>query len=705
MAILALGRIVGLMFAIIAPGIAAARLLGRSEMSRRDALMLVLPLGLATMSPLALAVAILLDTVVTPTILVTTSAMTAGLLWSMGSRRSLPKMARPGRRSLLALLAICALLVLDLRPPLGQSAFDATTWGSCTDMAVYDTIGAGGLNWLWRSRLEDANPYGLRYPTAADPGNPLPWTGDAPEEAYIVPAALSLPANYVTNGFVNIEDQRLGNAALYATFVAFLGRPGIHLAFTIALIATVLATAAAARKLSGPGWPGAMAGALALLAALAGQFGPGFVQVVPDTLFAAFLSATLLAFALGRPTLRGWFLAGMVAGTLLATRDVAVFCLTGMAIPILRSPRRQCVSMLFIAGMLLTLFPTMYVNRFALGSIWANPTMAKFPGEGLTYTLLGTQFTVPIFLNWPFYHTMVRTPTTPFPTALFLPLVITFVLGTGALALALVGIARSDEQRWVLALWVLPLLLFLAVQEDWDVARTSLIYLLLPALWVAIPVGIRTASDRKGAVVVLSIVLTLSLAVRLAAHVDTPPDRRWSEVYGDRHVDEGGVVDVRERLLTTGPFPLLPEELLLNPGRLAGELARADDPRPLPERPWHLPRFDLERTSVHVDLRSSPADLRLALLASTDLGLPRAKRKGDAYELTIPRKGRGGPCALYEMTISDDGNVLSVGLRPFLSAELGASCPPRSRSEQLGKVKLWTSGRRDVAVHRYPFPS
>ncbi|MDP7079467.1 MAG: hypothetical protein QF415_06235 [Candidatus Undinarchaeales archaeon] len=705
MTILALGRIAGLAFTLAAPGIAAAGLLGKRGMTRRDALMLALPLSLATMPPLALAMAILLGTVVTPTLLVTTAAMITGLLWSVGSRPPLPKVARPGRWSLLALLAICALLALDLRPPLGQSAFDATAWGSCTDMAVYDTIGAGGLNWLWRSRLEDAHPYGLRYPTAAEPGDPLPWTGDAPEEVYIAPAALSLPADYVTNGFVNIEDQRLGNAALYATFVAFLGRPGIHLAFTIALIATVLATSAAARKLSGPGWPGALAGALALLAGLAGHFGPGFVQVVPDTLFAALLSATLLTFALGRPTLRGWFLAGMVAGTLLATRDVAVFCLVGMAVPILRSPRRKWVSMLFIAGMLITLFPTMYVHRFALGSVWANPTMAKFPGEGLTYTFLGTQFTVPLFLNWPFYHTMVRTPTTPFPTALFLPLVITFVLGTGALALALVGIARSEERRWVLALWILPLLLFLALQEDWDVARTSLIHLLLPALWVAVPVGIRTASDRKGAVVVLGIVLILSAAVRLAAHVDAPPDSRWSEVYGDRHVDEGGVADVRERLLTTGPFPLFPEGLPLNPGRLAGELARADDPRPLPERPWHLPRFDLERTSVHVDLRSGPADLRLALLASTDLGLPRAKRKGDAYELTIPRKEGGGPCALYEMTLSDDGNVLSVGLRPFMSAELGARCPPRSRSEQLGKVTLWTSGRRDVAAHRYPFPS
>jgi len=361
--------------------------------------------------------------------------------------------------------------------------------------------------------------------------------------------------------------------------------------------------------------------------------------------------------------------------------------------------------MLFIVGLLLTLFPTMYVHRFALGSIWSNPTMAKFPGEGLTYTFMGTQVTIPLFLNWPFHDAMVRTPTTPFPTALFLPLVIAFVLGTGALALTLVGIARSGEGRWVLALWIIPLLLFLAVQEDWDVARTSLINLMFPALWVAIPVGIRTASDRKGAIVVLSIVLLLTFTIRIAGRVDVPPDKRWSEVYGDRHIDEGGVADVRERLLSTGVFPLLPEELPLDIGRLAGELARADDPRPLSERPWHLPRFDLERSSLHVDLRSNPAELRFALLASTDLGLPRAKRKGDAYELTIPRKGGGGPCTLYEMTLSDDGNVLSVGLRPFPSAELGVRCPSRSRSEQLGNVMLWTSGRRDVSVHRYPFPS
>jgi hypothetical protein len=431
-----------------------------------------------------------------------------------------------------------------------------------------------------------------------------------------------------------------------------------------------------------------MAAALALLMPLATHFSHDFLFIVPDTLFAACLSAALIALALERPSYRGWLLAGMLAGMLLSVRDVALLCLPAFAVTLSRASRPRSAVALFAIGALVTLFPTMYAQQYVYGSAWMSPAVAKFPGNGIEYSFLGARTTLPLFLNWPFHDTIVRTPTSPVPTFLYLPLVMALLFGTTGSTLVLAGLWHSGERR-VLLLWTIPLVLFLAVQEDWDVVKTSLAYLWLPALWIAAPEGVRAFSGRRGIGAILLLTLVLSLTVRFAAKVEFDADPRWTDAYG-LTLDRTYLGPQTDALATGHPLPLLPTRLPLSPSKLLDGLGRVGDDRPIQDRPVLLPRFNLENGPVNLDLRTVPTQpLKLVLSAMSGLGAPRSARVPGGHIITFPREG-SGVCTYVEVAVTAGGDGLEIDLVPLDPGDLGISCPELLQRDPLGEFFVWT---------------
>lgn len=697
MLLTALWRLCGLAVVFVLPAIAAARLLHGRRSPEGHPAFLAIPLALATVPPAALGLAFLFDTLVTPALLIATSLSLSALLWAARVRGPTAELQPPGPVLPAAAVLILLLgLLLDMHPPLGELPFEQSPWSRCTHVAVYDTTGAGSVTWLSRIRMEIYSPLFPHYTRSVHDGVPLPGPGreserrfsETDDEVYVFPATTALPANYITNGYVTIGDQRLGNTAIYSALFPFLGSYTFHAAFALALLGTVLATAAASLRLSGPGWPVAVSVALALLMPLATHFSHDFLYLVPDTLFAACLAAALIALALERPSYRGWLLAGMLAGTLLSVRDVAVLCLPAFAVPLSRASRPRSAVALFAIGTLVTLFPTMYAQQYAYGSAWTSPGVAKFPGNGIEYSFLGARTTLPLFLNWPFHETIVRTPTSPVPTFIYLPLVMALLFGTAGSVLVLAGLWRSGERR-VLLLWTVPLVLFLAVQEDWDVVKTSLVYLWLPALWIAAPEGVRAFSGRRGIGALLLLTLVLSLTVRFAAEVEFDADPRWTDAYG--LVLDRMYLESHTKALATGyPLPLLPTRLPFSPSRLLDELGRVGDDRPIQDRPVLLPRFNLENGHVNLDLRTVPTQqLRFALGAMSGLGTPRSARVPGGHIITFPREGEGA-CTYVEVAVTAEGDGFIIDLVPLGPGDLGISCPEGPQRDPLGEFFIWT---------------
>jgi hypothetical protein len=330
----------------------------------------------------------------------------------------------------------------------------------------------------------------------------------------------------------------------------------------------------------------------------------------------------------------------------------------------------------------------MYVQQYAYGSAWTSPGVAKFPGNGIEYSFLGARTTLPLFLNWPFHETIVRTPTSPVPTFLYLPLVMALLFGTTGSALVLAGLWYSGERRMLL-LWTVPLVLFLAVQEDWDVVKTSLAYLWLPALWIAAPEGLRAFSGRRGIAAILLLTLVLSLTVRFAANVEFDTDPRWTDAYG-LDLDPSYLGPQTDTLATGHPLPLLPTRLPFSPSRLLDELGHVGDDRPIQDRTVLLPRFNLETGPVNLDLRTVPAQqLRFALGAMSGLGAPRSVRVPGGHIITFPREG-GGACMYVEVAVTAEGDGLVIDLVPLGPGDLGITCPEDLQRNPLGEFFVWT---------------
>jgi len=299
-----------------------------------------------------------------------------------------------------------------------------------------------------------------------------------------------------------LYEQRLGNVPLLSPHVALHGSLGwltatVHAALLVAYAGFMMVRAVGVDRDS------AVLVAAGLV--LCGQLLSGYY--LNENLFALAMVCVLMWVALDRaanPADGGWGLllvAGLVAGHLVGVRHTSVLFLPGLLAGVFwaRSETRRIPwpSLLILSACILAAAaPWLWINEVMLGSPAAHPKVQPdSDGRVALQSLWGFQFWFKT-LNWPIADAWVRSPWSPFPTSLWLPLLVLRTTGLLAAAAALFGVVelirrRAGRSALILALFFLPHWLALSLLEGLDWEQISYVVPSLAPLAVLAGLGVQ----------------------------------------------------------------------------------------------------------------------------------------------------------------------------------------------------------------------
>jgi hypothetical protein len=359
--------------------------------------------------------------------------------------------------------------------------------------------------------------------------------------------------------------------------------------------------------------------------------------------------------------------------------------------------------------------PWLFWGQRAFQSPFAFLGLRFFPE--VEHTVLGRPFLFNGLLNWPFAERVVRTPHQPFPVFLLLPLALVRTYGLALSAAAVVGALSLWRERRelavLLALWCAPLLALLAVQENWNLEKTTYLLLALPPIALAAAAGLGAVLHRPvpelGRAAALA--LLLALLVRGAARLRFDADPRWYAAAASdsraAHLrsapeDARSLDALREAYTRPSPLPELPDQLSRPrlDAALARELEAATSGEGLFDDPCRRLMLELDQLQVVMDATAGATRLRSSLV------LPDAPRALSAALRAIPTAGSapggaaidlstepGGPCTVLDARVERRGRELEVRLEPMGAALCGVSCA-RPREAAPGQPQV---GQRTVA--------
>ena len=585
----------------------------------------------------------------------------------------------PGHIGLVALALAAGIFLLymtvvrDIPTPMEESY-----WQTCTQEAMYHAMGLGRVTWLASSVIEHPGSV-YYYPRAPEPLPTVDRSLGVENTFYLTVPPRILPDNFLAYGRVATKDQRLGNTAIFGLFVTFLGIFGVRYAFSLfgALICSwgYIIT----RRLFGD----TLTPLLAFPVLGLGLLDLSFVYLLTDPLFAFVLSASVLHIVLFERGVRPALVAGLLLGMLLGVRDVSVL-LVPAALYALAGQRRWRAAVIALAiGALLSALPWLYWHQYAYGTPFTTEAVTKHTYiEPFDYSILGVDFRLPVLMNWPLHDSVVRTPVYPFPVFVLLPLVVAATLGWPLVAMVLPGLKElvgSDRRALkVLIIWVLPLWIFLSVQENWNEPRMGLLLLVMPALTAVALGGLRRAYQWPELVAVgLVAIVTFAAVVQ---GYDVPPDPRWSKV--NRIITPPDPDELtHHKLALTSPhlLPLQPADLEYDPIAVLAELGAAGPSRRIEDLDCYRPRFNVDTSDIILDLRSGgEGPWRFSLLTTRWTGTPLILPGPVAGSpIIIFGTGAPGTCTLLHLDASvvDGELVIEVRALPGTSCHLhcGAS--------------------------------
>ncbi|MBM4394075.1 MAG: hypothetical protein FJ087_00115 [Deltaproteobacteria bacterium] len=287
----------------------------------------------------------------------------------------------------------------------------------------------------------------------------------------------------------NPDDARLGNSALLAAALVLFGPLGFRLAFALCAFAIALGGYVVGRDAGGRGW---------------GWFGLVFLPLnsyvltiaLPDeNLFALAIGTALLPLMLGPREDRDdgagraagrWIVLGALFGLLLCVRHAMILSFAAPLLVAWRERRRAAAVGAFLVAVAVVTLPEHLHHLYALGSVLKFESNPQFPP--LPYELLGVRFHWQGFVNWPLHDQVVRTPHNPFPTFVAWPLALAHHFGLILFALLHAGFVRvwlrSRERAAFWALWAVPVVAAIAVQEAWDQANKMGVILMVATAFV-----------------------------------------------------------------------------------------------------------------------------------------------------------------------------------------------------------------------------
>jgi hypothetical protein len=412
----------------------------------------------------------------------------------------------------------------------------------------------------------------------------------------------------------NVEDARLGNTAVLATFLFLFHGFGFRLLYGICGLMLALGGYVLGRWIGGSRWWGFFA--LFLL-----PWNP-YVASIPqldENLLALSFSAVLLPFlSVGGG---GWGAAGALFGVVATIRHVMLPAFPALLFAAVKSRSGWRGAIWSAAAFAMTIFMESLHHYLALGSVFRFESNSQFPP--FEYRFCGFDFTYHGLFNWPFHEQIVRTPHNPFPMFITWPLLLADHLGLLLFATMVFGFFalwwQSRRQWSIWALWSLCVLGGLAVQEGWDILNKMWVIVILMGAFTAWIVAGGQAILRRpllGVALVTIVMASVHYSAIAIRDWRVPPDERYLQVEpgvaeedpeildsdAERLTDLGLLPDLG-RLNSNGPFLASPKvtELwddLLSPGIVF-------DARPLGWFPREPPPRGPEVT-VEIDLSERP---------------------------------------------------------------------------------------------------
>ena len=370
-------------------------------------------------------------------------------------------------------------------------------------------------------------------------------------------AHLSLPENLV----VHVE--RLGGPAILGAYHAVAGDAGLAIAFGLAFATCLASMYAAGRTLS---IRPMIALATSLLVLTSPLVVRGFDEARTMHLMSAPAASLVLFLVIRARTVPMLMLTGMAFGSLSGVMHITALMAPVLALAVARSRHPTRAALALLSGLALTAFPWVLWHRYAYDAILVHETQPP-----LGQLLLGGEDAASFNGMLNSLRDPVRTPGFPLPSFLYLPFSFLGSLGALLSSATILGLVHlPSRHRTTLILWLVPFLLFLGLNENWDDTKT---YLSLPVFIVlALPAGyylndlLSTGSAfPRRATVFVGLITALLLLPRVLPVPAYPLDPRWTLRFPGEPIPTNDLQFTRRELFSPG---LLPDTRLLPSGDL-----------------------------------------------------------------------------------------------------------------------------------------
>jgi hypothetical protein len=351
-----------------------------------------------------------------------------------------------------------------------------------------------------------------------------------------------------------ITDAGIGITGVVAASLALFGPLGLRLLFALCGVLLALGGFRIGETIGRhKGW---------------GVFGLLFLSLTPYVLFSQRLDENRISLAFGmglipfvvRPP-RRWVIAGAFLGLHVAMRHVMAPAALAVALMAWFSRRRWLALAELGTAFILVTIPENLHHYYALHSIFMIEHNTQFPP--FPYHIFGRTFYWQGEVNWPLYDHLVRTPHNPFPMYLMWPLQLAGYLGWLLFAVCIVGFVAiwgcSRRQALFWAMWSLPVMTGLSMQENWDYANKMGVMVIVFGSFTAWAVAGMHHVVRRPATGFACVTLLIAIGigtVRLLADWRVPADERYYLVKASINRESPERVERYARAMTDiGLFP------------------------------------------------------------------------------------------------------------------------------------------------------
>jgi hypothetical protein len=242
-----------------------------------------------------------------------------------------------------------------------------------------------------------------------------------------------------------------------------------------------------------------------------------------------------------------WYLLGFLFGIFGSIRSVAIIFSIPIGYLLIRQKKENMKILYFLLIVLITILPTLIWNNYAYDNYFIHSSQ-YFGYEGFRpefeHFFLGNEFEFNGLLNYPMSQNIVRTPHYSFPVFIYLLLLLVKIFGIFFFVTILFGMFSKVNKKYkvFLLLWLMPFYLFLSFQENWEVAKTTYILLVLPVFLIFLSIGIKNLfiniNYKKSTYFFIVLIAVIIFYLGCINNLNYNLDQRWYDRFPKAYQDE-----------------------------------------------------------------------------------------------------------------------------------------------------------------------